>query len=97
MVWELGAGNRPWLPNRNVYVRSERAAQDVMETLRRLLGQLRLRINEAKSAIAHPWERSFLGYTFFVTKKQEFRRGISVKALCAMKDWVRRITRRTGG
>jgi len=81
----------------NVYVRSQRAAQDVMETLRRLYDKLRLRINEAKSAIAHPWERTFLGYTFFVTKKREIRRGISDKALAAMKDRVRQITRRTGG
>lgn len=81
----------------NVYVRSERAAQDVMETLRRLLGQLRIRINEAKSAVAHPWERTFLGFTFFRTKKGEVRRAVAGKALQTMKDRVRQITRRTGG
>ena len=36
----------------NVYVRSRRAGEDAMETLRRLYARLRLRINEAKSAVA---------------------------------------------
>ena len=39
-----------------------------METLRRLFGPLRLRINEAKSAVAHPWKRTLLEFTFFVTQ-----------------------------
>ena len=38
----------------NVYVRSRRAGGDVMETLRRLYARLRLRVNEAKSAVARP-------------------------------------------
>ena len=50
----------------NVYVRSRRAGEDVMETLRRLYARLRLRINEAKSAVARPWDRKFLGYSFWV-------------------------------
>ena len=48
----------------NVYVRSWRAGRDAMETLKRLYGQLRLRINEAKSAVARPQDRTFLGYSF---------------------------------
>ena len=36
----------------NVYVRSRRAGERVMETLRRLYAGLRLRVNEAKSAVA---------------------------------------------
>ena len=48
----------------NVYVRSERAAKDAMQTLRRLYERLRLQINEKKSAVARPWERKFLGYAF---------------------------------
>ena len=38
----------------NVYVRSKRAGERVMETLRRLYAKLRLRVNEAKSAVARP-------------------------------------------
>jgi len=48
----------------NVYVRSQRAGEDVMQTLRRLYAGLQLRINEAKSAVAQPWGRKFLGYSF---------------------------------
>ncbi len=68
-----------------------------METLRRLFGQLRPRINEAKSAVAHPWKRTLLGFTFFVIKKREVRRAVAGKALQTMKDRVRQITRHTGG
>jgi RNA-directed DNA polymerase len=48
----------------NVYVRSPRAGERVMQTLRRLYARLRLRVNESKSAVARPWERKFLGYSF---------------------------------
>jgi group II intron reverse transcriptase/maturase len=48
----------------NVYVHSERAGQRVMQAMRKLYAQLKLRINESKSAVARPWERKFLGYTF---------------------------------
>ena len=69
-----------------------------MQTLRRLFTNLRLRVNEAKTTVARPWERKFLGYTFWILKKTgELRRGIASKALKAMKERVRAITSRTGG
>lgn len=40
--------------------------EDAMETLRRLFAQLRLRINESKSAVAWAWERNFLSYRFWL-------------------------------
>ncbi len=47
----------------NVYVRSERAGQRVMSSLATFIeGRLRLKINEAKSAVARPEERHFLGF-----------------------------------
>jgi RNA-directed DNA polymerase len=46
-----------------VYVRSERAGQRVMASLTEFIeGRLRLKVNEAKSAVARPEERHFLGY-----------------------------------
>lgn len=45
----------------NVYVRSRRAGGRVMETLRRLYAELRLVVNQEKSAVARVWERQFLG------------------------------------
>lgn len=47
----------------NVYVRSQRAGERVMASLQRFTEQrLRLRINEAKSAVARVSERQFLGF-----------------------------------
>jgi len=81
----------------NVYVRSQRAGEDVMETLRRLYARLRLRVNEAKSAVSQPWDRKFLGYSLWVTKEQAVKRCVAPKALVAMKERVREITSRSGG
>ncbi len=50
----------------NVYVRSKRAGEDVLQTLRRLYARLRLQVNESKSAVARPWDRKFPGYSFWV-------------------------------
>jgi RNA-directed DNA polymerase len=81
----------------NVYVRSRRAGERVMQALRRLYARLRLRVNEAKSAVARPWDRKFLGYSFWVAKGREVKRRVASQALTAMKERVRQITRRNGG
>jgi RNA-directed DNA polymerase len=47
----------------NVYVRSERAGRRVMASLTRFIeGRLRLTINQAKSAVARPEDRHFVGF-----------------------------------
>jgi group II intron reverse transcriptase/maturase len=81
----------------NVYVRSRRAGERVMGVLRHLYAKLRLRINESKSAVARPWHRKFLGYSFWFAKGGEVKRRVASKALVAMKDRVRDITKRSGG
>jgi group II intron reverse transcriptase/maturase len=81
----------------NVYVRSRRAGEGAMQTLRRLYADLRLRINEAKSAVACPQDRKFLGYSFWYDEGDEVKRRVAPKALEAMKDRVREITSRTRG
>ena len=81
----------------NVYVRSERAGEDVLRTLRRLYGRLRLKVNEAKSAVARPQDRKFLGYSFWMAPGRKVKRRVAPKALEAMKDRVRQITARNGG
>jgi hypothetical protein len=49
----------------NIYVRSERAGQRVMESITRFIRQkLKLKVNEAKSAVARPQDRKFLGFSF---------------------------------
>lgn len=81
----------------NVYVRSERAGARVLEGLKKLYGTLRLRINEEKSAVARPWDRQFLGYSFWVAKGKVIRRRVSAKALTKMKQRIRKLTGRNGG
>jgi len=47
----------------NIYVRSERAGQRVMESVTRFIeGRLRLKVNVGKSAVARPEERHFVGF-----------------------------------
>lgn len=48
----------------NIYVRSKAAGERVMASLTRFLAvRLKLTVNVAKSAVAYPWERKFLGYS----------------------------------
>jgi RNA-directed DNA polymerase len=76
----------------NIYVRSERAGQRVMESVKRFIAKkLKLKVNEAKSAVAKPQERKFLGFSFYMGKKGPKRR-IAPKALERFKDRIREIT-----
>lgn len=81
----------------NVYVRSERAAKDVMETLKRLYAKLRLRVNETKSRITRTGMSQYLGYGFWVAPGKAVKFRVGAKALKAMKERVRQITSRNGG
>jgi len=48
----------------NIYVRSRRAGERVMESLTRfIMSKLKLQVNQQKSAVARPWERKFLGFS----------------------------------
>ena len=78
----------------NIYVRTKRAGERVMRSITRFLeGKLRLRVNQAKSAIAHVRARKFLGYRLF----QEGRLGIAPAGLKRVKDRIRQITSRNRG
>jgi group II intron reverse transcriptase/maturase len=81
----------------NVYVRSRRAGERVMELLRRLYAKLRLRVNESKSAIDQAANRKLLGYSFWFGPKSMVKRRVAKKALATMKERVREITKRTRG
>jgi RNA-directed DNA polymerase len=77
----------------NVYVRSQRAGDRVMATMRKELAKLRLRINEAKSAVDRPWNRQFLGFTFR-DRGRDSRRRVSPRAIEKAKDRIRKLTNR---
>ena len=80
----------------NIYVRSERAGQRVMESVKRFItGRLKLKVNESKSAVAKPQERKFLGFSF--TGGRELKRKIAPKAIDRFKERIREITLKSKG
>jgi len=80
----------------NIYVRSRRAGERVMGSIVRFITtKLRLKVNQRKSAVARPWERKFLGFSF--TWNREPKRRIAPKAVFRFKERVRELTRRTKG
>jgi group II intron reverse transcriptase/maturase len=81
----------------NVYVRSKRAAERVMEGLVVLYAKLKLTVNPTKSAVAPAWQRSFLGYSFWVAPGKIVKRRVSPTALRKLKERLREITSRNGG
>lgn len=67
-----------------------------MESMVRFITtKLKLKVNQQKSAVARPWERKFLGFSF--TWNQEPKRRIAPKAVERFKERVRELTRRTKG
>jgi RNA-directed DNA polymerase len=79
----------------NIYVRSRRAGERVMASVSRFLtNKLRLKVNEAKSAVARPEERKFLGFSI---SNDGSERRIAPKALDKFKAQIRDMTRRTRG
>lgn len=80
----------------NIYVRSQRAGERVMTSITKFLNRrLKLKVNTSKSAVAEPWKRKFLGFTF--GGRKVVKRRIAPQAMTRMKAKVRLITRRTCG
>jgi RNA-directed DNA polymerase len=80
----------------NIYVRSRRAGERVMKSLTRFISaKLKLQVNQSKSAVAEPWERKFLGFSF--TRSESPKRRIAPKAVKRFKERVRELTSRTRG
>ena len=80
----------------NIYVRSRRAGERVMESLTRFItAKLKLKVNQQKSAVARPWARKFLGFSF--TSAGIPKRRIAPKAVDRFKERIRELTSRTRG
>src|SRR5438309_1313199 len=80
----------------NIYVRSRRAGERVMESITRFITtKLKLKVNAQKSAVAQPGERKFLGFSF--TFNREPKRRIAPKAVLRFKERGRELTSRTRG
>jgi group II intron reverse transcriptase/maturase len=77
----------------NIYVRSRRAGQRVMHSVRSYLEQrLKLRVNETKSAVERPWKRKFLGFTLLT---QDKRIRLAPQTLAKVKAKIRSLTQRS--
>ncbi|HET7865723.1 MAG TPA: group II intron reverse transcriptase/maturase [Burkholderiaceae bacterium] len=80
----------------NVYVRSHKAGERVLQALRGCYAKLALKVNESKTAVAEVWGRKFLGYCFWV-HKGETKRAVAEPALERLRQRLRELTRRTRG
>ena len=65
----------------NVYVRSQRAGERVMASLRKLFGKLKLRVNERKSKVTRATKSKFLGFSFWVALPNTFFKRLGVPTL----------------
>ena len=82
---------------RNIYVRSLRSGERVMQSIVSFIkGKLKLRVNTQKSAVGKPQERKFLGFSF-TGGKQPNRIKIADASLNRLRSKVRQITRRNKG
>ncbi|ABY91475.1 group II intron reverse transcriptase/maturase [Thermoanaerobacter sp. X514] len=81
----------------NIYVKSRSAGNRVMKSIKKFIeSKLKLKVNEAKSAVDRPWRRKFLGFSFY-TKENEVRIRIHEKSIKRFKEKVREITNRNKG
>ncbi len=78
----------------NIYVKSKRSGHRVLRSITGFVERkLRLSVNQSKSAVDHPWNRSFLGFTF----SRRLRRKVSEKAIKRFKSEIRALSFRARG
>lgn len=80
----------------NIYVRSLRAGERVLESITKFLAKsLHLKVNEEKSAVGRVWSRKFLGYTMTWNKPPKLK--VAPESVKRLKAKVRAITQRGRG
>jgi len=76
----------------NIYVGSRISGRRVLSSMTRYLEtKLKLRVNQAKSAVARPWKRTFLGYSMTFHKKPRLK--VSAQSVQRLKAALRSIFR----
>ena len=85
-----------------IYVKSEKAAKRVMTSITRYLeDDLKLKVNQSKSAIGRCWERKYLGFSFYPKQDKDGKKTIRIrihpKSIAKVKEKVKRITARSNG
>lgn len=80
----------------NIYVRSKRTGQRVMQAITAFLEQrLKLKVNVSKSAVARPWERKFLGYSMTWHRKPKLK--IAPQSRRRLEEKIRQMQRQARG
>ena len=93
-LWERGHRFVRYADDLRVFVRSERAAQRVFESVCGVIERrLKLKVNREKSSIRHAAQATLLGFGFFFDGPRVGIR-IAPKAIQRLKDQLRRLTRR---
>lgn len=78
----------------NIYVKSKRAGKRVLESITKFLEKnLKLKVNQEKSAVASPIRRKFLGYSYYYTK-DGIQLRVHQKSFTKLKDKIRKVTNR---
>lgn len=75
----------------NIYVSSQKAGEHLLADISQFLSkELKLQVNEQKSAVSRPWKRKFLGYSF--TWHKQSRVKIAPQSVARLKDKIRSLT-----
>lgn len=77
----------------NIYVKSERAGQRVMDSVTRFIeNRLKLKVNQEKSKVTRPYKSQFLGMSFTSGEYGEVKSRLSEKSIKRFKDKIRKLT-----
>jgi len=80
----------------NIYVKSKMAGERIMASITGFLSEkLKLTVNAAKSAVASPWERKFLGYSLTWHKAPKLR--IAPSSLQRLEGKIREVLKGARG
>ncbi|WP_170098996.1 group II intron reverse transcriptase/maturase [Kyrpidia spormannii] len=79
----------------NIYVRSRRAGERVLASVRTFLQErLKLKLNEQKSTVDRPWKLKFLGFSMYKRKAGEIRIRLARQSIDRVKTKIRALTAR---
>lgn len=79
----------------NIFVRSKRAGERVMRGITSYLEtRLKLKVNQDKSAVDRPWNRKFLGFSFYTDSEGVMIR-VHSKSIIKLENKIREITSRS--
>jgi hypothetical protein len=79
----------------NIFVRSKRAGERVMQSITFYLeNKLKLKVTQNKSAVDKPWNRKFLGISFYNTS-EGIRVRVHDKSIIKLENKIREITSRS--